>query len=213
MRTRVKICGITRQEDALEVSRLGADAIGLVFYPPSPRAVKIDQARRIVSTLPPFVTVVALFVDAEPSEVETVLDGVRVDLLQFHGSESSAQCQRYGIPYIKAVRVCPGIDLYEVAGRHASARGLLLDAYSPGVPGGTGQTFDWALIPEGLSLPVILAGGLTEANVQQAVRQVRPYAVDVSGGVESAKGIKSAAKMAAFIRGVNSVDENRLAMG
>ena len=198
--TRVKICGITRMEDALTAAEMGADAIGLVFYERIPRHVTPEQARVIVRALPPFVTTVALFVDPAPSEVEAVLDAVHPDLLQFHGAEPPEFCRLFGTPYLKAVRVRPDTDLLQYAASYDDARGLLLDAYVEGVEGGTGHRFDWDLIPKSLPKPVVLAGGLTPENVAQAIRQVRPWAVDVSSGVEATKGIKDAAKMAAFIR-------------
>ncbi|MEJ2591038.1 MAG: phosphoribosylanthranilate isomerase [Candidatus Thiodiazotropha sp.] len=208
MRTRIKICGITRVEDALEAVRLGADAIGLVFYPPSPRHVGIDQARMIVNRLPPFVTVVGLFVEPAGSEVRQVLEAVPLDLLQFHGDEQASDCSGHGRPWIKAIRMRESVDLAEAEERYAEAAGLLLDTYQAGVPGGTGQTFDWGRIPRETASRIILAGGLNPDNVEQAVRQVRPYAVDVSGGVEAAKGIKDAGKMAAFIAGVKRGDNS-----
>lgn len=205
MRTRVKICGITRPQDALEAARLGADAIGLVFYPSSPRAVTVEQARAIVAVTPPFVTVVGLFVDAKPAEINAVLDAVRLDTLQFHGNEKAAECGRYGRPYIKALRMRQGVDVAAYARDHAGSAALLLDAHVEGVPGGTGLTFDWSLTPAGLDKPLILAGGLNPENVADAIRKVWPYAVDVSGGVESEKGIKDHRKMAKFINEVNHV--------
>ena len=206
MRTRIKICGITRPEDGLEASRLGVDAIGLVFYDKSPRAVTLEQAQAITAALPPFVTVVALFVDPGPEEVEAVLTAVPVDLLQFHGDESPQFCARFKHPFIKAVRMRDGVDLAEVCQQYHSAQGLLLDSFQPGVPGGTGSVFDWTVVPENLDLPIILAGGLSAGNVAEAIKQVRPYAVDVSGGVEVDKGIKDVAKMAAFIGEVKRVE-------
>jgi phosphoribosylanthranilate isomerase len=208
MRTRIKICGITRVEDALSAARLGADAIGLVFYPASPRAVDVRQARAIVAALPPFVSVVGLFVDAGRDAVEQVVSRVGVDLLQFHGNETAADCEGFGKPYLKAVRMRDGLDPVEAAQRYPDAAGLLLDSYVPGTPGGTGRTFDWSAIPADLPLPLVLAGGLTVDNVASAVTQVQPFAVDVSGGVEAAKGIKDAKKMAAFIANVQRVDCN-----
>jgi phosphoribosylanthranilate isomerase len=204
VRTRVKICGITRIEDALTAIHHGCDAIGLVFYAPSPRNVSIQQAAKIVANLPAFVTAVGLFVDAEPEEVRAVLAKVRLDLLQFHGEETPEQCRQYGVPYMKAIRVKADTNLLQYAVNYADARALLLDTYAEGVAGGTGQVFDWKLIPEKLSLPVVLAGGLNANNVAEAIRQVHPYAVDVSGGVESDKGIKDADKIAAFMRGVRN---------
>ena len=205
IRTRVKYCGITRAEDAQAAADLGVDAIGLVFYPPSPRAVSIEQAREITSVLPAFVTVVALFVDPDQQAVEQVLTDLPIDLLQFHGDESAQYCQRYDWPYIKAVRMREGVDVAAVAKEHAEARGLLLDSYQAGVAGGTGQTFDWAKVPNTCQSPIILAGGLNPENVASAIEQVRPYAVDVSGGIEAAKGIKELEKMKAFMRSVESV--------
>lgn len=202
---RSKICGITRIEDALIAAEAGADAIGLVFYAMSPRAVSIQQARDIVATLPAFVTTVGLFVNASREELNDVLAGVALDLLQFHGDESPAECESYRRPYIKALRVKPGDDIAQLAAPYAKARGILLDTYVPGVPGGTGAAFDWSLVPSGLLQPVILAGGLSAANVQAAIEQVRPYAVDVSGGVEAGKGIKDAAKIRAFMQAVGRV--------
>ena len=197
---RVKICGITRVEDALAAAAAGADAIGLVFYAKSPRAVDIEQAREILAVLPPFVTSVGLFVDAERSELERILASVPLDLLQFHGDESVQQCEAFGRPYIKALRVKAGDDIAAQVARYPSAQGILLDAYVEGVPGGTGEAFDWSLIPQALSKPLILAGGLRPDNVAEAVSRVRPYAVDVSGGVEASKGVKDVEKVGAFIR-------------
>lgn len=205
MRTRVKICGITRPEDGIEAARLGADAIGLVFYAPSPRAVGVAQAQAVCAALPPFVSVVGLFVDAPAAEVLEVLQAVPLDVLQFHGEEAPAYCAAFGRPYLKALRMRDGLDVAAAARRYAGAQGLLLDTYVPGEAGGTGLAFDWQRVPQGLDLPLILAGGLTPDNVAEAITIARPYGVDVSGGVEQAKGIKSAAKMAAFMRGVESV--------
>jgi phosphoribosylanthranilate isomerase len=202
---RTKICGITRPEDGQEAARLGVDAIGLVFYPPSPRHVSLDQARAIVAALPPFVTVVALFVDPSVAEVEAVLHAVPVDVLQFHGEESPDFCRQFARPYLKAVRVRPSLDLLQYAAHYAGARGLLADAFVPGMAGGTGATFDWSLLPPNLPLPLILSGGLDPSNIAAAVAAVRPAAVDISSGVESAKGIKDPALMAAFIGAVQHV--------
>jgi len=199
---RSKICGITRIEDALAAAEAGADAIGLVFYEKSPRAVDVRQARAILAALPPFVTSVGLFVDASRCFIGEVLDAVPLDLLQFHGEETPEQCEGHGRPWFKALRVRPGEDIRAQALRYQGARAILLDAYVPGVQGGTGERFDWSLVPADLPRPLILAGGLTPENVGEAIGSVRPYAVDVSGGVEAAKGIKDAAKMAAFLRGV-----------
>ncbi len=202
MPPRIKICGITREEDAIAAARLGVDAIGLVFYARSPRHVSIETARRLVRVLPPFVSVVALFVDPSREEVESVLAGLAVDVLQFHGDEPPEFCRSFHRPYLKAVRVRPGVDLAAYAERYADARGLLADAFVEGSHGGTGTTFDWALLPGQLPLPLILSGGLDEHNVSEAVRRIRPAAVDVSSGVEAGKGIKDTARMAAFITGV-----------
>ncbi len=208
MRTRIKICGITRLEDARAAVRLGADAIGLVFHPPSPRAIDPQQAAVIVRQLPPFVTTVGLFVDASRERVAEVLNSVPLDLLQFHGEESPEACSGHGRPWIKAIRMRESVDLERLRALYAEASGLLLDTYRAGVPGGTGERFDWDRIPPRLCSEIILAGGLDPHNVEQAVHQVRPYAVDVSGGVEAAKGIKDAGKMAAFIAGVNRGDNS-----
>lgn len=202
---RSKICGITRIEDALAAVEAGADAIGLVFYAKSPRSVTVQQARAIISVLPPFVTTVGLFVDASRCELGEILDAVPLDLLQFHGDESPAACDDYHRPYIKALRVKPGDDIAAQVALYKNASGVLLDTYVPGIPGGTGEAFDWSLVPESLSKPVILAGGLTAENVAQAIARVRPYAVDVSGGVETAKGIKDAQKIRAFMQAVKAV--------
>ena len=202
MRTRVKICGITRLEDALAAVRAGADAIGLVFYAPSPRAVTAARAARIIQRLPPFVSSVGLFVNATADAVAATLEQVPLDLLQFHGEETPAVCESHGRPYIKAVRMRPGIDLRELERQYSRALGLLLDSYQPGKPGGTGTTFDWGCIPQALRGRIILAGGLSPDNVEAAIGQVHPYAVDVSGGVEQEKGIKDEEKIRAFMRGV-----------
>ena len=206
MRTRIKICGLTRVADAVHAARCGADAIGMVFYPPSPRHIALEQARTISRALPAFVTRVALFVDADPAQVETVLTHVRPDLLQFHGDESPEYCRQFGVPYIKAARVKTDLNLVQYAALYADAQGLLLDAFVPGQPGGTGQSFDWALIPENLPLSLILSGGLEPENVRHAVQSVHPWAVDVSSGVEISKGIKDAAKVAKFIQEVGNAD-------
>lgn len=203
---RIKICGLTRPQDAEQCAAAGADAIGLVFYPPSPRHVPIEAARAVIAALPPFVTVVALFVDPSVEEVEAVLQALPVDVLQFHGEEPPEFCRQFARPYLKAVRVRPGMDLTAYARRYADARGLLADAFVPGQAGGTGAVFDWTLLPPNLPLPLVLSGGLTPDNVTDAVQQVRPAAVDVSSGVEAVKGIKDAALIAAFISGVRHAD-------
>ena len=207
MRTRVKICGFTRAEDAVIAAGLGVDAIGLVFYQPSPRNVSIEQAVKITQTLPAFVSVVGLFVDAEPDFIDAVLQQVPIDCLQFHGDESPEACRLYGKSYLKAIRMKTDTNLAEWSRHYADAAGLLLDAYHPGLQGGTGSAFDWEMIKNQGSLPIILAGGLTPENAALAVQQVRPYALDVSSGVESAKGIKDAAKMAEFIKKTNLATE------
>ena len=204
-RTRIKICGLTRAQDVRAAVDGGADAIGFVFYPPSPRAVSIEQAAELVALLPPFVTSVGLFVNPAPGEVEAVLERVPLQLLQFHGDEAEAECARYGRPWIKAARMRPGVDLLEFAASHPRASGILVDAFVDG-HGGGGKTFDWTLIPAGFARPLVLSGGLDADNVVDAVRRVRPWAVDVSSGVESAKGIKDAEKIAAFIAGVRHAD-------
>lgn len=205
MRTRVKICGITRIRDATAVAALGSDAIGLVFYEASPRHVTIDQAAVIAESLPPFITVTGLFVNAPREQIEIILTRVRIDLLQFHGVESAPDCRGYDRPYIKAVTMREGIDVRACADAYPDAAGLLLDTYCEGIPGGTGHTFDWSRVPEDVGKPLILAGGLTPHNVADAIRRTRPYAVDVSGGVEAAQGVKDVLKMTEFIRSVNSV--------
>lgn len=201
MRTRVKICGITRRQDAEFAIEMGTDALGFVFYPPSPRAVTVAQAEQIVEGLAPFVSVVALFVDAEPKHVRLCLQSLPISVLQFHGGESPEYCEQFGKPYMKVVRMRDGVNLAELATRYVSASALLLDSYQTGVPGGTGQTFDWSMINE-VDKPIILAGGLTVENVAMAIKQVQPYAVDVSGGVEQAKGIKDQQKIRAFMQEV-----------
>jgi len=201
-RTRIKVCGITRPVDAVAAASCGVDAIGLVFYSRSPRVMDLETAAVVVAALPPFVGVVALFVDPEPAEVSAVLSRISVDLLQFHGAEPPDFCASFAHPYLKAIPMRPGVDLARLTRDYADARGLLVDTYRPGIPGGTGESFDWDLLPAQRTLPLILAGGLTPANVAAAVRQVRPYAVDVSGGVEAAKGIKDHALIAAFAKAV-----------
>lgn len=201
-RTRVKICGITRIEDGLCAVDNGVDALGFVFYEPSPRNIDIDKAAEMVNALPAFITRVALFVNADPAHIERVLNAVDIDLLQFHGEESEATCLQYKMPYIKAIRVNEETDLLQAEREFSSAKGLLLDAYVKGIQGGTGQAFNWSLIPENLDKPIILAGGLKPDNVHQAITQVRPYAVDVSGGVEQDKGIKDPIKISAFMQEV-----------
>lgn len=201
MRTRVKICGITRRQDAEFAVKSGADAIGLVFYEPSPRAVTAAQAALITAQLAPFVGVVGLFVNASAETIRQTLEQVPLNLLQFHGDESAEFCEQFNMPYIKAVRMQSPADLIQADKDYDKASALLLDSYQYGVPGGTGQTFDWSMITA-ISKPLILAGGLTAENVAAAIKQVSPYAVDVSGGVEESKGLKSNNKISAFMREV-----------
>ncbi|AKU12930.1 N-(5-phosphoribosyl)anthranilate isomerase [Azoarcus sp. CIB] len=204
-RTRIKICGLTRAEDVHAAVEAGADAIGLVFYPPSPRFVAFERAAELAALVPPFVTTVGLFVNPDPAYVQQAVAQVPLQLLQFHGEETEALCAGFGRPWIKAARVRPGVDLVEFSASHPSASGLLLDAFVEGYGGG-GKIFDWSLIPERLGRPLILSGGLDPDNVAEAVRRVRPWAVDVSSGVESGKGIKDAARIAAFVAGVRNAD-------
>lgn len=207
-RTRVKICGITRIEDALAAARAGADAIGLVFYAPSPRAVTAAQAQAICAALPPFVSTVGLFVDAEPAAVAAVLQQVPLDLLQFHGDETAEYCRQFARPFLKAVRMREATDVAALRAQFNQARALLLDTYRAGVPGGTGEVFDWRRVPPALAAQIVLAGGLNPDNVGAAIQQARPYAVDVSGGVESAAGIKDIARINAFIAAVERADRS-----
>jgi len=209
MRTRVKICGITRAADGEAAAQAGADAIGLVFYAQSPRCVELSRAQEICCALPPFISVVALFVDAQREWVEEVLSVVPVDVLQFHGNESAGQCTGFSRPYIKAIGMQPGLDLQTAIQSHPQACGFLLDAWQPDIHGGGGVAFDWAQIPAGIATPLILAGGLTADTVTEAITRTRPFAVDVSSGVELEKGIKSTEKMQAFIRGVERGDASK----
>jgi len=205
-RTRIKICGITRIEDARAVVDSGADAIGLVFYPRSPRAVSIAQAAKIAAAVAPFVTLVGLFVNADAEHVREVLRQVPLGLLQFHGDETEQQCQQFDRPYIKAIRMRPEVNRDSLSSAYPSAQALLLDAYTPGTYGGTGEQFSWQRIPADLGRPVILAGGLHVGNVANAIARVHPYAVDVSGGVEADKGIKDAAQVHAFVKAAQQAD-------
>ncbi|MDC9720088.1 MAG: phosphoribosylanthranilate isomerase [Gammaproteobacteria bacterium] len=197
--TRVKICGLRQADDAVFAAQAGADAIGLVFYPPSPRAVDIATAADIARALPPFVSCVGLFVNATAVDIEQVLSQVPLTLLQFHGNETPEFCNQFQLPWIKAIRMRSDINLHQQRQCYSQAQGLLLDAYKPGVPGGTGDHFDWQRIPSDIASEVVLAGGLDVHNVQQAIDQVKPWAIDVSGGVESHKGIKDRAKISAFM--------------
>jgi phosphoribosylanthranilate isomerase len=206
MTVRIKICGITRVEDALLTADLGAHAIGLVFHPGSPRCVTPAQAARIARALPAFITVVGLFVNATPANIREVTAAVPLDVLQFHGSESPEDCRILGRRYIKAVRMAPEVDLVKCAADFHDASGLLLDAHVAGAWGGTGQRFDWARVPSGIARPIILSGGLNPDNVAEGIRLLRPAAVDVSSGVESAPGIKDPDKLKAFIREAQHAD-------
>ncbi len=203
MRTRVKICGFTTVNEAVHAANLGVDAIGLVFYPPSPRNVSISQAAKIIAALPAFTSVVALFVDADTTQIQQVLQQLPIDCLQFHGNETPAACRLYNKAYVKAVPMRKNTDVKQLTLDYYDAAGLLLDAYHPQAKGGTGECFDWKLIPKQSSVPIILAGGLNPENAQQAIMQVNPYALDVSSGVEIKQGIKEISKMTAFIREVN----------
>jgi phosphoribosylanthranilate isomerase len=219
VRTRVKICGITRVADALAASNAGADAIGLNFWSGTPRFVEVGRAREIADALPAFVTKVALFVDPEPSQVRAILDAVPVDSLQFHGTEDPALCRSFGRPYLKAVHMKEGVDLLEYAALYEDAAGLVFDSYWPGdLPGGTGRAFDWSRLSPAvrgkLPAPIILSGGLDPSNVEGAIREVRPWAVDVSSGVEergpdgrSRRGLKDASRIEAFMNGVRHADD------
>lgn len=196
---RVKICGITRPEDARAALSAGAHALGLNFYPQSPRAISIEQARAIAAAAGPLVTLVGLFVDAGPEQIESVLEKVPLQLLQFHGQETAGECERYGRPYIKALRMHSDMNPLAAMDDYPGASGFLLDAYRKGTPGGTGETFDWARVPHGVDRPIILAGGLTPDNVDRAIAATAPYGVDVSGGVEAAPGRKDAERMRQFV--------------
>lgn len=206
MRTRIKICGLTREADVDAAVAAGADAIGFVFYPKSPRYVSPERAAELARRIPPFVSVVALLVNATEDEIRAVVDAVPVNLLQFHGDEVESECRRWRVPYIKAARMRAGLDLIQYSAGFSSARAILLDAFVEGFGGG-GQTFDWSMIPADMPLPIVLSGGLTADNVGEAVRRLRPPAVDVSSGVEAGKGIKDAAKIAAFIAAVRAADQ------
>lgn len=213
-RTRIKVCGITRVEDGLAAARAGVDAIGLVFWPGTPRVVAVERAREIAAALPPFVTTVGLFVDPSADEVRAVLDAVPLAMLQFHGHENAAFCRSFSRPYLKAIAAAEGADLLESASIYGDAAGWLFD-HPPegGLPGGTGRSFDWDRVPRSLPVPVVLSGGLSAGNVREAIRRVRPWAVDVSSGVEARdangaprKGIKDAARIAAFVAEVCEAD-------
>lgn len=208
-RTRVKICGVTRIEDALLACELGADAIGMVMTPTSPRCVSIENARTIRGALPAFVDAVVLSHDLSAERVRACIDGVRPDLVQFHGSEDAAFCESFGMRYIKAIGMDGNVDVRAVAATHSRASGFVLDGHPPGQQGGRGKTFDWSRIPRDFGRPILLAGGLNAGNVGEAIRMVRPWAVDLASGIESAPGIKDAAKMRAFFAAVHAADAER----
>ena len=201
--TKVKICGFTEPDNARDASIAGVDAVGLVFYHKSPRNVDVQKAQEIIDALPPFVNKVGLFVNANPSFVDEILCEVPLDTLQFHGDESLLDCTQYQMPFIKSLRVRPDTNVVQVAEQFSSASAILLDSFNPSSFGGTGEAFDWSLACVDISLPIILAGGLNSDNVSSAIRQVRPYAVDASSGVESAPGVKDIDKIEAFIRNTN----------
>ena len=205
-RTRIKFCGSREPAHARLAAGEGADAIGLVFWPASPRYIEAQRAAEVAAAVPPYVSVVGLFVDATEAQVRATLNAVPLDLLQFQGEEPPEFCERFGRPFMRAVRMAPGVDLLEYGHRFRRAKALLLDAHVPGKPGGTGQTFDWAGIPREFPLPLVLSGGLTPQNVGRAVREVKPWAVDVSSGVESARGVKDPARIVEFIRSVRRED-------
>ena len=205
VRTRVKICGITRRQDARAAAEEGADAIGLVFYPPSPRFVSVERALEVRDALPPFVQTVALFVNPDAAQVAQVIGRVRPAMLQFHGEEEPQFCAQFGVPWVKACRVRRGVDLLKYLRPFSAAAAWLLDSHVEEY-GGAGESFDWSLVPAACDRPLILSGGLARDNVAEAIRRVRPWGVDVSSGVESAKGIKDAAKIAAFIAEVRNAD-------
>lgn len=208
-RVRSKICGITNEADARTAVEAGADALGFVFYPPSPRHLELEVAVRIARQLPPFISIVALMVNAEAAMVKQVLARLPVSVLQFHGDEEAAFCEQFDHPYIKAIRVKPELDLMCEMGKHPQAQGFLLDTYKKGVPGGTGESFNWELFPRQADKPLILAGGLTPENVGRAVKQTGAYAVDVSGGVEAAAGVKDADKVRQFIANLRDCELDR----
>lgn len=204
MRTRIKICGITRLEDVKAAAQSGVDAIGFVFYELSPRFIEAGLANKIIRSLPPFVTSVGLFVDPDSAQVQKVINKTSLDCLQFHGDEQPGFCGSFGLPYLKAIRMRESVDLVKEVSRYQDAVGILLDSFSDEAAGGTGQSFDWARIPADLPKPVVLAGGLNPDNVKDAIRTARPYAVDVSSGVEESKGIKDKDKIEQFVKAVAS---------
>lgn len=203
--TRIKMCGMTREEDVVAAAQLGVDAIGMVFYPPSPRSIDLEQAHSIAAACPMLVDKIVLFVNPDPGYVRDVLAATGAQYIQFHGEETPEFCQQFSVPYLKALRVKDSESLKTLLAVHYQAPGILLDAYVPGQPGGTGQGFDWTMVPDSRQQPLFLAGGLTPDNVQDAIQVVKPYAVDVSGGIELSKGIKSYDKMAAFVKAVREI--------
>lgn len=205
MSVRVKVCGITRCEDAKIAVQLGVDAIGFVFWPKSARYINPDLARQIAENIPPFICTVGVYVDPDTDWVEETVKVARLNLLQFHGDESPEFCNQFSQPYIKAIRVKQDSDLLQYAKRYGTAKGLLLDTYTVDMPGGTGHAFDWNLIPQYLPIPLILSGGLNSSNVAMAIKQIQPWAVDVSSGVEASKGIKDEKKIFAFMQGVKQL--------
>lgn len=206
--TRIKICGITRLEDALLAIRLGADALGFVFYPPSPRNITLENAKKIIANLPPFVTTVGLFVNENPIRIKEILNAVSLDLLQLHGEETPEYCNNLQMPYIKTLKIQPSIDITDSAKKYMATRAILLDTFHAQQAGGTGQVFNWDLIPTELNKPLILAGGLNSKNIEEAIAKIKPYAVDVSSSVEAAPGIKDPDKLAAFIQKVRKQDSS-----
>ncbi len=210
-RTRIKICGLTREADVDDAIDAGADAVGFVLWPKSPRAVPLERAQALAARLPPFVTPVLLFVNPSPAELRRTTEALPQALLQFHGDETPEQCAAAGRPFLRAARMGPGFDLLDFAQRFHEAQGLLLDTHVESY-GGSGKVFDWSLIPPSVPLPVVLSGGLSPANVTDGVLRVRPWAVDVSSGVEQGKGLKNAALMRRFCKAVRDADE-RLAAG
>lgn len=205
MSVRVKVCGITRSEDAIAAVQCGVDAIGFVFWPHSARYIDPEFAQRIAEVIPPFICTVGVYVNPDAAWVEETARAAKLNLLQFHGDESPEFCNQFSQPYIKAIRVKPDTDLLQYAQRYGAAKGLLLDTYAADMPGGTGHAFDWQLIPQQLSLPLILSGGLNPDNVARAIKQTQPWAVDVSSGVEASKGIKDKKKIIAFMQGVKQL--------
>jgi phosphoribosylanthranilate isomerase len=205
VRTRIKICGITRPGDGVDAAKAGADAIGLVFYPKSPRYLSAERAVEIRDALPPFVQTVALFVNPDAAQVAQVLGRVKPAMLQFHGDETPEFCGQFGVPFVKACRIRAGVDVVQYLQPFSRAAAWLVDSFVPEY-GGVGESFDWSLVPRGLARPLILSGGLERKNVARAIRAVQPWGVDVSSGVESAKGIKDAGKMTAFVAEVRNAD-------